>query len=644
MAEASSLCTNHHRLEACATPKCVRQFLANAKQTGGDKSTMVWLNSHQTTCNIPCNPSSLPFEVSSLADFHLHITGTLGLLLGACLAAGVFADLFHLPKVTAYLLVGLLVGPSLLDWVPEHHVEVFDPILKLAMALVLFNLGCEFTMQKFRQIAGRCLVLSVAEITATFGMVTIGLLFFGATPSMAVLLGCLAVATAPATTILVLKEFRSEGPVTESTSFLVAINNLACILLFEIAFIFIQLGNGDAQTSITGQAGGVVVEIVGSMVLGVIGGLVISYGCGFLNVKRWLVLLLATTTFLLGIDESLQVPYMLTFFVMGVTVANTSDYKSKIVDELDHISGLLAVLFFAVHGTELDAKAFLAAGMLGVVYIVFRIAGKWSGIYFAAKATKQSPEIRDWLGGCLLAQAGAAIALSTIAVSRDPELGEPIQAIILGSVVLFEIIGPLLIRKSLIETGEVPLAQAIHHTNRTPREQAIALIDRFRSSVEGDDRSSADSGSAVDSESKKVQVMVSDLIRKAKGIPQSATFDDVIDHIEHSHDNTYPVTDGRMRVVGVIRYPLLSDVMFDQSASQLVRAEDLVSEATAILYPDDPATRAYQLFQDETDDCIPVVTRVSTDADGSEFDGELLGVVRRSDVMHALITQRRKRK
>ncbi|QDV67836.1 putative voltage-gated ClC-type chloride channel ClcB [Rosistilla carotiformis] len=561
-----------------------------------------------------------------MADFHLHITGTLGLLLGACLAAGVFADVLHLPKVTAYLLVGLLVGPSLLDWVPQEHLEHFDPMLKLAMAVVLFNLGSEFTFTKFRRIAGHCLVLSAAEISATFGLVLVGLMLFGCGGSMALLLACLAVATAPATTILVLKEFRSEGPVTESTGFLVAINNFACIVLFEFGFLAIQLTQGRLETSLGMQVGNVLMNIAGSIALGVLGGVVVSFGCGLLNIKRWLVLLVATATFLLGVNESLQVPYMLTFFVMGVTVANTSDSKSKIRDELDHLSGLLAVLFFAVHGTELDLNAFFAAGTLGAVYVIFRIVGKYAGVYIAARLTHQSLEVRHWLGSCLFAQAGAAIALSTIAVARSPELGKPVQDIILGSVVLFEIIGPLFIRKSLLETGEVPLAQAINHAPRSPLEQVRSVGDRFRSAVWG---TATPNGSMSG-------VSVNKLVRKTKGIHQSARFDDVIDHIEHSHDNTYPVVDDKMSVVGVIRYPLLSDVMFDLSASQLVRAEDLVSETNVVLYPDDPASRAFELFQAETDDCIPVVTNAAPH--------ELMGVVRRSDIVHALITQRRKKK
>ncbi|MEZ6147838.1 MAG: cation:proton antiporter, partial [Planctomycetaceae bacterium] len=225
---------------------------------------------------------------------------TLGLLLGVCLAAGVFADLLRLPKVTAYLLVGLLVGPSVLNWVPEGHAELFEPILEMAMAVVLFNLGCEFTFTKVRRVATRFLSLSAGEISVTFGVVALGLVLLGYSAGTALLLGCLAVATAPATTILVLKEFRSEGPITECTGFLVAMNNFACIVMFELAFLAIHLVQGKLRVPLSEQLGSVLLDIAGSIVLGVLGGLVISYGCGLLKMKRWLVLLVASATFLLG--------------------------------------------------------------------------------------------------------------------------------------------------------------------------------------------------------------------------------------------------------------------------------------------------------------------------------------------------------
>lgn len=558
--------------------------------------------------------------------FELHIASSLGLLLGVCLAAGVLAEILHLPKVTAYLLVGMFVGRSILNWIPEHHIELFQPVLKFAMALVLFNLGAEFTFRKARRVARRCLSLALSEIAVTCVFVTLGLLAFGCSGSRALLLGCLAVATAPATTILVLKEFRSEGPVTESTGFLVAVNNFACIVMFELAFLMIHVWQGKQQVPIAYQIGLLLQDIAGSIALGVAGGLIVSYGCGLMKIKRWLVLLVATTTLLLGVCESLEMPYMLAFLVMGVTVVNTSDLAGKIVDELDHLSGLLAVLFFSVHGTELNLNAFIDVGLFGVVYIVFRLAGKACGVYFAARATRQPLEVRHWLGPCLFSQAGAAIALSTIARHRDAELGEPIQNIILGSVVFFEIIGPLFIRQSLLRTGEVPLAQAIRHTSRTSRDQVRSVIDGFLTAL----------GRAGTTTRGASQATVGDLLRKSQGIHQSADFDQVISYIEHSHENTYPVVDDRLQVVGLIRYPLLSNVMFDNSVTHLVRAQDLASTVDTLLFPDEPATHAFELFQAETDDCIPVVTREEPHA--------LLGVVRRSDVMHALITRHRKTK
>ena len=314
---------------------------------------------------------------------------------------------------------------------------------------------------------------------------------------------------------------------------------------------------------------------------------------------------------------------MLAFLVVGVTVANSSDASRRMGEELDHLTGLLCVLFFAVHGAELDIQAFLASGLIGVVYIVARIAGKCLGVYGAAHVVNQPVEIRHWLGPCLLAQAGAAIALSAAAAGRDPELGEPVQTIILGSVVVFEIIGPLLIRQSLLRSGEVPLVNAIHHTSRTPWEQVQDMVDRLRPPV----------GQRTANGTTQPEVNVEKLIRKTTGLSESASFDEVISHIEHSHDNTYPVVDHRSQVVGVVRYGLLLNVPFDKTVSQLVRAGDVTSPLGAVLYPDETVSHAFDLFQDETDDCIPVVTRQTPHV--------LLGVVRRSDVLHLLVRRHR---
>ena len=223
-----------------------------------------------------------------MTHFELQVTSTMGLLLAISLLAGLVAEFLHVPKVTAYLLAGLVLGGSGLNLLPQEHLTSFDPILELAMALVLFSLGCTFSFSRLRRIAMRGLTLSLAELAATFLLVAIGLLAFGVDWEVALLLACLALATAPATTVLVLKELRSEGPVTEATGFLVALNNLAAIVTFEVMLLVVSLFHGQTNISLASQITFLCQGILGSVLAGAAAGLVMSYCCELLRPSRWL--------------------------------------------------------------------------------------------------------------------------------------------------------------------------------------------------------------------------------------------------------------------------------------------------------------------------------------------------------------------
>lgn len=555
----------------------------------------------------------------------MNPAATLGLLLGVSLLAGALAEAVKFPKVTAYLLVGVLMGPAVLHWVPTEHVHSLEPFTRLAMALVLFNLGCHFPLDRMRRIFKPVAALSLGEMGMTFCLVTFGMMLCGQSGPISLLFGTLAIATAPATTILVLKEIESEGPVTEYANSLVAVNNLVSIIAFEVAFLFVYMLRGSLETSVLSQLGTLCRDIGGSLLLGVAAGLFVSYGCGLAKPSRWIVLLVAAITFVLGVCEAGGLPYMLAFLAMGVVVVNTSDLSSKIIAELDRMTGLLSVMFFVLHGAELDIHAFLTTGWIGAAYIIFRCSGKYFGIYSAAKFCNESEPVRKWLGATLLAQAGAAIALSGIAAKRDPDLGKPLQAIILGTVVFFEIVGPFLIRRGVLRAGEVPLGQAIRHSSTSVMGQFREVLARMMAALgrEAVKRRPAD------------ELTVQNLLRaNVRGINWRAQLNEVIAHIEHSHDNTYPVINDNATVVGVIRYPALSHAMYDPYVSSLVCAEDLAAPYVTILYPDEPAEQARELFIKTSDDCIPVVSR--------EPPHTLLGVVRRADVMKLLISDHRR--
>ena len=291
-----------------------------------------------------------------------------------------------------------------------------------------------------------------------------------------------------------LKEFHSEGPVTEFTNILVALNNLAAIVCFEV----VSLGGHAHQWRSRPRCAARRCRILPKCAR--FSGIGRHRRAGHqLRVRparrgRWLVLLVAMSTLLLGLCEMFMWPYMLTFIAVGTVVANASDSSKTIVRELDHLNGLLAVVFFGVHGAHLNLYTFFLLGWIGGIYIVCRTAGKCLGIFTVATMIGEPREIRLWLGPALLAQAGAAIALAQILKDHDPILGGSIHAIILGSVVVFEIIGPILIRQSVLQSGEVPLAHAIHHTSHTPLGQLRDVRDRLLTAVGRDPYAKVETG------------------------------------------------------------------------------------------------------------------------------------------------------
>ncbi|MBN2218505.1 MAG: cation:proton antiporter [Pirellulales bacterium] len=552
---------------------------------------------------------------------------TLGLLMGVALAAGGLGRVLHLPKVTTYLLAGMVLGPSVFNWVPEGHIKQFEPLTELAIALVLFHLGCHFPMVRLRRIIPRVARLSAGELFATFALVALGTWLLGQRWDGALLLGAMALATAPATTILMLKEMESEGPLTEYTQALVAINNLVSIVVFELLFVAVFLLLGRASVSPAVEFGGLALDLAGSFALGALGGLLASFCYPLLTENRRLVLLVALVVALLGACRMFDVPYLLTFLTMGFVVANTTYHGRQMNAEMDRITALLSVLFFAIHGAALRLPALVEAGMIGMGYVVLRISGKYLGIFFAPQRGFTDPVVRRWLGAMLTSQAGAAIALSGIADNRygllnDP-LGNQLKTIILGTVVVFEIVGPLLIRAAVIRSGEVPLAQAVPHGGVDLADQARTVWNRLLAALGRDPWRSRSSDS----------LNVGDLMRKKVNVVnQSATFGQLIEIIEHSRDNTYPVVGGSGELIGVIRYRELSSVLFDPSLGTLVRAADVTTPPGAMLYDDEPVSRACSLLAHTQDDCIPVVNR--------DEPRRFVGLVRRRDVLRLLIRGR----
>lgn len=534
--------------------------------------------------------------------------------------------MLRLPNVTAYLIAGLMLGPSVFDMIPHDHQRILEPLTKLAMALVLFYLGTLFPFDQMRRIRKKAIPLSVGEMAFTAVFVTTGVYLLGMSPAQSVLLGTLALATAPATTMFVLRETNAEGPVTSLTGTLVTLNNLVAVVAFELVWLGIEIFTaGDTQSLAIGPT---LVRLVqslgGAFALGFAGGLVMSYACEMMHTRRWLVLLVAMASLLLGVSETWNLPYMLVFLVVGVVVVNSSSGTQKITAQLDSIGGLLTVVFFSVHGSELDLSKLAEVGLIGAGYVVLRCVGKIVGIWTVASRTKASPEIRTWLGPAILAQAGVAISLSATATARNSALAAPVQTIILGTVVVFEILGPLLTRAAVLRSGEMPIANSINHTFGTPLSALRNVFTRLAGSA-----GLLDKKTALSERMRVEQVMR----RSVEGIAENADFNSVVHFVEHSHDNTFPVVDNDRCVVGLIRFDLLNQAFFDPHSDHLVRAGDLATPPDLLLFPSQPVRDAVDLFRKTSDDCVAVVT--------DEAPHRLIATVRRSDLTSLLIRDRK---
>lgn len=544
-----------------------------------------------------------------------------GFLLVVALLGAIFSEQLRIPKVTAYLLVGLAVGPHGSGLLSESHAQSLEPFSDMAMAMVLFNLGCHFSLDRFRKLLSRLLPTGFGEQSLCLLLVAIATGLATGSVSIGLLLGIMAIATAPATTVLVLEEAQAQGPVTDLCGGLVALNNLVCIVLFELAFMGIQAyGAGGSGPSLVPQVGGLLGTLGVAILLGIAAGFVVSFFAGLVAGKRLIVFLIGAIAITLGVSEMFHLPYLLVFLAMGITVANASPDMKPLTKELAQITTLLCVLFFVLHGTHLDVSAFVSAGVIGLLYIVTRMFGKYVGTWYVTRRHGEPADVRSWLGLTLMSQAGVAIALSASLVDSGYVHGREIQAIILGSVVFFEIVGPLLIRHAVYQAGEMPLAQAIHHTATTPSEQLDRMWNRLLVSL----------GRVPASPN----VSVAKLIKKnSRGIPETANFNEVIDYIEHSHDSAFPVVGDAGTLVGVIRYDAISGTIFDPDSSSLVRADDLAEPIGYTIRPTDRVEAAVSLFNQVTDDCVIATSD----------DGKLAGIIRRSDVMNVMVRGHRTR-
>jgi len=378
--------------------------------------------------------------------------------LGALLLLGLLGDLLSrvlpLPRVTLLVVFGVIVGAPGLGLLPEQANDWYPLISDLALLMVGFLLGGKLSAQTLREVGRSVLTLSIAEVIGASMAVAVGLLLAGVPLELALLLAGIAPASAPAAITNVTKELGARGRFTDTLLGIVAIDDAWGLIAFSLLLA--------AATAIAGEAGawGALAEgareLGGAVLVGVVVGVPAAYLTGRLRpgeatqAEALSVVLLAG-----GLALWLEASFLLAAMIAGAVIVNLAEHHDRPFHEIENIEWPFMVLFFVLAGASLHLDKLSEAGLIGALYIVLRASGLIAGAFAGGFLSGADTTLRRWMGIAIMPQAGVALGMALVAGNAFPDQRETILTLVIGSTVVFELLGPVLTRLALVRSGEV---------------------------------------------------------------------------------------------------------------------------------------------------------------------------------------------
>ena len=419
----------------------------------------------------------------------IFLSLSIALLFGLLLSR--LAKLVKLPAVTAYLVAGVLIGPFVLGaldvpgvGITSDQIEGFGIISDLALGFIAFSMGNEFRLSQLKKIGKHATVIGVLQAVITTVLVDaalIGLHF--AMPetlslSAAIVLGAIATATAPAATLMVVKQYKAKGPVTEVLLPVVALDDAVGLVVFAVSFGVARSLNssGVNPLAIVFEP---LIEIVLSLGLGFVMGLLFTFCEKFFHSRSKRMAVSVTFVMLTVAISSLKFEVggihigfssLLACMMLGTVFCNICEVSEELMERADRWTTPVLILFFVISGAELDLSVFAdwTVVVVGLVYIIARSIGKYFGANGSARLTKADPNVIKYLGITLLPQAGVALGMATKAIELGPE-GAIVRNITLFAVLVYEIVGPFLTKIALSKAGDIKA-----EGRRSAREEHLA--------------------------------------------------------------------------------------------------------------------------------------------------------------------------
>ena len=408
---------------------------------------------------------------------NIFLTLSIALLAGLLLSR--VAKKVGLPAVTAYLVAGVLIGPYLLGRMGigfhegANAPETYSLLCDLALGFIAFAIGNEFRLSQLKKIGKQATVIGILQAIFTTIVVDIALIALslilpeGVFPlPAAIILGAVATATAPAATLMVVRQYKAKGSVTDILLPVVALDDAVGLVVFAISFGVagaIDTGTVDLISMILNP----LLEVVCSLALGALMGVLFTL-CEKLFHSRskrmavsvtFVMLTVALSTIKVDLGGSVHLAFssLLTCMMLGTVFCNICDFSEELMERADRWTAPLLVLFFVISGAELKLSVFsnYIFVLIGVAYIVFRSLGKYFGARFSARMMGCDDNIVKYLGITLLPQAGVALGMASQALAFGGEIGVLVQSITLFSVLIYELVGPYLTKVALTKAGDI---------------------------------------------------------------------------------------------------------------------------------------------------------------------------------------------
>ena len=409
----------------------------------------------------------------------MQILLSLSVALFAGLMLSRLAKAVKLPAVTAYLIAGILVGPYLLGalnipglgFVSMADVKSYALLSDVALGFIAFSIGNEFRLSQLKKTGKQATVIGIFQ--AVFTTLLVDAIFIGLHFLMpdklplpaAIVLGAVASATAPAATLMVVRQYKAKGPLTDILLPIVALDDAVGLILFAISFGVAKAMRSTEGLSLVSILVEPILEVVLSLLLGLVMGLLFTFFERFFHSRSkrlsmsvtfvFLTVALSMIKFKIG-GVHISFSSLLVCMMLGTMFCNFCDVSEELMDRVDRWTAPLFILFFVLSGAELELSVFtdLAIVLIGVAYVIARSAGKYFGASISSRATKCDPPIVKYLGITLLPQAGVALGMAIKAQTLGAD-GAIVAQITLFAVLIYEIVGPLLTKISLMKAGEI---------------------------------------------------------------------------------------------------------------------------------------------------------------------------------------------